>query len=54
MPDQQKLMKKGRGCLIHVSNFIEEENGRLIICNEDDRVVKDACCITYPGAHGNA
>ena len=27
MPDEQKLMKKGRGCLIHVSDFVEEENG---------------------------
>jgi len=54
VPDQQKLMKKGRGRLIHVSNFIEEENGQLIICDEDSRVVKDARCITYPGAHGNA
>jgi len=25
-PDQQKLMKKGRGWLIHVSDFVEEEN----------------------------
>jgi len=53
-PDQQKLMKKGRGCLIHVSNFIEKENGQLIIHDEDSRVVKDTHCITYPGAHGNA
>jgi len=27
MPDQQKLMKKGRGRLIHVSDFVEEDNG---------------------------
>jgi hypothetical protein len=25
-PDQQKLIKKGRGHLIHVSDFVEEEN----------------------------
>jgi hypothetical protein len=53
-PDQQKLMKKGRGRLIHVSDFVEEENGRLIIRDEDSNVVKDARCITYPGSHGDA
>src|SRR5712691_3105752 len=53
-PDEQKLMKKGRGHLIHVSDFVEEENGRLIIHDEDGNVVKDAHCITYPGSHGDA
>ena len=33
---------------------MEEENGRLIVCDEDGRVVKDARCITYPGTHGDA
>ena len=54
MPDQQKLMKKGRGRLIHVSDFVKEDNGRLIVQDEDGRVVKDARCITYPGANGDA
>ena len=53
-PDDQKLMKKGKGCLIHVSDFVEEENGRLIICNESGNMVKDAHCIMYPGAQGDA
>jgi hypothetical protein len=52
--DEQKLMKKGRGRLIHVSDFVEEENGRLIIRDENGNVVKDARCITYPGSHGDA
>src|SRR5712691_1998365 len=47
-------MKKGRGRLVHVSDFVEEENGRLVTRDEDGRVVKDARCITYPGAHGDA
>ena len=47
-------MKKGRGRLIHVSDFVEEENGRLIIRDEDGNIVKDARCITYPGSHGDA
>ena len=47
-------MKKGWGRLIHVSDFVEEENGHLIIRNEEGIVVKDARCITYPGSGGNA
>jgi len=27
MPDQQKLMEKGRGHLIYVSNFVKKDNG---------------------------
>jgi hypothetical protein len=54
MPDEQKLMKKGRGWLIHVFNFVEEENGQLIIHDEDSRVVKDTCCITYLRAYRDA
>jgi len=38
---QQKLLKKGHGQLIHVSDFVEEENGRLIIRNKEGDVVKD-------------
>ncbi len=29
--DKQKLMKKGHGQIIHVSDFVEEENGHLIV-----------------------
>ncbi len=46
-------MKKGRGRLIHVSDFVEEENGRLIICNKDGIMVKDTRCITYPRSGGD-
>jgi len=46
-------MKKGRGCLIHVSDFVKEDNGRLIVQDEDGRVVKDVHCITYLGANSN-
>ncbi len=46
---EQKLIKKGHGGLIHVSDFIEEENGRLIVYNEEGDVVKDAHHIIYPG-----
>ena len=50
---EQKLLRKGRGRLIHVSDFVEEENGCLIVRNEGD-VVKDARCIIYPGVGGDA
>ena len=47
------MMKKGRGRLIHVSDFVEEDNGRLIVRNQEGAVVKDARCITYPGSAGD-
>jgi len=43
-------MKKGQGRLIYVSDFIEEDNRCLIVRNQEGVVVKDTCCITYPGA----
>jgi hypothetical protein len=49
-----KLMKKGWGQLIHVLDFVEEENGCLIIHNKEGVVVKDARCITYPRSGGDA
>ncbi|KZT68737.1 hypothetical protein DAEQUDRAFT_745617 [Daedalea quercina L-15889] len=50
---EQKLMKKGRGRIIHVSDFVEEENGRLIIHDEAGQIVKDARHIIYPGTNGD-
>ncbi len=46
-------MKKGHSQLIHVSDFVEEENGRLIVCDEEGDVVKDVRHIIYPGISGN-
>jgi len=46
-------MKKGCSWLIHVLDFVKEENGQLIVCNEEGVVVKDACCIIYPGMGGD-
>jgi hypothetical protein len=39
--EQQKLLRKGCRQLIHVSDFIKEENGHLVICDEEGDVVKD-------------
>jgi len=52
-PDEQILQKKGRGRIIHVSDFVEEENGRLIIRDEEGVIVKDAQMIIYPGTGGD-
>ena len=46
-------MKKGQGRLIHVSDFVKEDNGCLIVCNQEGVVVKDMHCIIYPGANGD-
>src|SRR6266851_3200097 len=50
---KQRLMKKGQGQLIHVSDFIEEENRRLIVRNQEGVMVKDAQCIMYLGTGGD-
>jgi hypothetical protein len=47
-------MKKGQGHIIHVSDFVEEEHGHLIIQNPEGVIVKDARCIIYSGANGDA
>ena len=39
---EQPLRKKGRGCLIHVSDFILEDTGRLVLRKEDGTIVDDA------------
>ena len=48
------MQKKGRGQIIHVSDFINEEDGQLISCDTDGKVVKDAQKIIFPGANGDA
>ena len=36
-----------------MSDFVEEENGRLVIKDDQDMIIKDAWCITYPGTNSN-
>lgn len=48
------LQKKGRGRLIHVSDFITPETGRLVQHDMDGNIVQDARCIIYPGTNGDA
>lgn len=54
LPGQQILRKKGRGRLIHVSGFVNAENGRLVSHDENGDVAEEAREIIYPGANGDS
>ena len=51
---EQPLRKKNRGRLIHVSDFINEEDGRLVLLDQDGNILRDAQKIIYPGSNGDA
>ncbi|KII84350.1 hypothetical protein PLICRDRAFT_46228 [Plicaturopsis crispa FD-325 SS-3] len=53
-PGKQPLRKKGRGRLIHVSDFINEADGRLVLRDASGSIVRDARRIIYPGSNGDA
>jgi hypothetical protein len=46
---QTVLRKKGRGRLIHVSDFLNPECGRLVIRDDDGNIIEDARVIIHPG-----
>jgi len=48
------MPKKSRGRIIHPSEFIEPENGRLVVLGKDGEVIKEARQIIYPGSNGDA
>ena len=48
------MRRKGKGRIIHVSDFINEEDGRLIKRNADGEIIEDARKIIYPGSGGDA
>lgn len=50
---EQPLRKKGRGRLIHVSDFICSETGRLVLQDQDGKIIRDARKIIFPGANGD-
>lgn len=52
--DERVLRRKGKGRIIHVSDFINEEDGRLIKRNADGEIIEDARKIIYPGSGGDA
>jgi len=51
---EQIMPKKSRGRLIHASEFIEPENGRLVVLDKDGEISKEAQQIIYPGSNGDA
>ncbi|KAF9254123.1 hypothetical protein L218DRAFT_1055222, partial [Marasmius fiardii PR-910] len=51
---QTVLQKKGRGRFGHVSEFINQENGRLICKDANGNITRQARRIIYPGANGDA
>ena len=53
-PGQTILQKKGRGCLIHVSEFINPITGRLVLHDAQGNIVDEARKIIYPGSKGDA
>jgi len=52
-PGQTILQKKGRGRLIHVSEFINPITGRLVLQDKDGNVVDEARKVIYPGSNGD-
>ena len=50
---EQPLRKKGCGCLIHVSDFINEEDGQLVLRDSEGNIIQDARRIIYPGFNGD-
>ncbi|KAG5221653.1 DDE family endonuclease [Salix suchowensis] len=53
-PGEQPLRKKGRGRLIHVSDFINPETGRLVVIDKHGKITHDARKIIFPGSNGDA
>ena len=51
---QTILQKKSHGRLIHVSDFINEKTGRLVVMDESGEIIKDAQKIIFPGSRGDA
>ena len=43
----------GQCTVLHVSDFINEEDGRLVLLDENNQIVQDAQKIIYPGANGD-
>ncbi|CDO77934.1 hypothetical protein BN946_scf184610.g1 [Trametes cinnabarina] len=47
------LQKKGKGRLIHVSDFITAVSGRLVLLDANGEIVEDARKIIFPGSNGD-
>jgi hypothetical protein len=51
---EQIMLKISRGRIIHPSEFIEPENGGLVVLDKDGEVIKEAQQIIYPGSNRDA
>lgn len=51
---QTILQKKGRGRLIHVSEFINPITGHLVVEDTNGNIINEAQKIIYPGSKGDA
>ena len=47
------MQKKGKGCIIHISGFINAEDGCLALHDKLGEIVEEAREIIYPGANGS-
>jgi hypothetical protein len=47
-------MKKGCGRLIHVLEFINEHNGRLVVRDANGNILQEAQKIIFPDSNGDA
>jgi hypothetical protein len=52
-PGEQPPCKKGRGKLIHVSDLINPETGRLTVTDVAGNITHDARKIIFPGSDGD-
>jgi len=50
---EQPLWKKGQGRLIHISDFIIEEDGQLVLLDVDGKIIEDVQAIIYPCTSGD-
>lgn len=50
---EQPLRNKSRDRLIHVSDFVNCEDGRLLVRGKNGEIVRDARQVIYPGKNGD-
>ncbi|OAV98669.1 hypothetical protein PTTG_10164, partial [Puccinia triticina 1-1 BBBD Race 1] len=58
LPGTTELQSKSQGCLIHISDFILELTGRLVLLQQQQHSLQllfnDAATVIYPGSQGDA
>jgi hypothetical protein len=51
---ENMLQRKEHGCIIHVSDFVNDADGHLIVQDSEGNVTHDTQKIIYPGANDDA